>query len=60
VSVIASHSVARAIAAIGYHAYPTTPPYNFTKDPESLKQVARHAAAGSFFHGWLDAGFQLR
>jgi hypothetical protein len=29
----------RAVTAIGYHAYPTTPPYQFTKDPESLKQV---------------------
>ncbi len=29
----------RAVTAIGYHAYPTTPPYLFTKDPESLKQV---------------------
>jgi hypothetical protein len=32
-------SFGSAVAAIGYHAYPTTPPYNFTKDPVSLQQV---------------------
>ena len=36
---IVTDVVCRAVAAIGYHAYPTTPPYNFTKDPDSLKQV---------------------
>jgi hypothetical protein len=38
-AMIPSDIVNRAVAAIGYHAYPTTPPYNFTRDPESLKQV---------------------
>jgi hypothetical protein len=42
---IVSNLVHRAVAAIGYHAYPTTPPYNFTKDPDSLKQVTFDAGS---------------
>jgi hypothetical protein len=46
---IVTKVVCRAVAAIGYHAYPTTPPYNFTKDPDSLKQVTFDAGSVIFY-----------